>query len=147
MLGRPQGALVLAGRFWNHAPAMVATADAARIPGPRPSPEEMVDLMAFLAADPARDAAADSLQGPLVLVRKGCLKCQALRGEGGTVGPEFAALRDRSESASGRGAAVWRPSPRTVLRAARLGVSSPRFAGDERRQLVALLRTATGGRP
>ena len=70
-LRRPQGAYELAGRFWNHAPAMFTTLRSEGVAWPEIEPGEMADLMAYLQADLARDPAPDLFQGQVLLVRKG----------------------------------------------------------------------------
>ena len=69
-LRRPQGAYELAGRFWNHAPAMFTTLMREGIAWPEIGPAEMADLMAYLRADASRDPAPDLPQGHILLVGK-----------------------------------------------------------------------------
>src|SRR3989338_1351577 len=64
-LRRPQGAYELAGRLWNHAPAMFTALPQERLDWPRISAAEMGDLMAYLDADPRRDPAPDLGRGQL----------------------------------------------------------------------------------
>ena len=71
---RPQGALELAGRIWNHAPVMFALLKQQGLEWPQIGGAEMADLMAYLQADPARDPAPDLYQGQVLLIRKGCLE-------------------------------------------------------------------------
>ena len=77
---------------------MFAVLDAERIQWPGMTESEMTDLMAYLQAEPARDPTPDLLQGQIVLVRKGCLKCHRLRNEGGRVGMELTRYQGRYES-------------------------------------------------
>lgn len=140
---RPQGMLELAGRLWNHAPVMLAVLLGKEgVTWPELSPPQMADLMAYLQAEPSRDPAADRLQGQALLVRKGCLKCHRLRGEGGAVGIELASARERYRSPVVWATAVWNHSPRMAGHAARLGVLYPRFSGDEMVHLVEFLKSA-----
>jgi cytochrome c2 len=139
-LRRSQGAFELAGRLWNHAPAMFATFGREGLPWPQISQGEMGDLMAYLQADPARDPAPDLVRGETILVRKGCLKCHRLRGEGGRVGPELGQRRPAYESAVAWAAAMWVHTPRMAVKALDVGVWYPRFVEDELGDLVAYLR-------
>ena len=138
---RPQGAFQLAGRLWNHAPAMFAAFEKEGLGWPEMRREQMTALMAYLQADPARDPAADLLQGQIVLVRKGCLKCHRLRNEGGAVGIELTRYHGGYESAVVWATTIWNHAPRMARHAAQLGVLYPRFAGDEMANLVAFLRS------
>ena len=140
-LRRPQGAYELAGRLWNHAPAMFTALTQEGVEWPRISAAEMVDLMAFLRADPKRDPPPDLPRGQVVLVSKGCLKCHSFRKEGGRVGPDLAERRAALAPAATWGAAVWAHTPRMAAAAIRVGVLYPRFAGDEMVNLLGFLRS------
>lgn len=143
---RPQGMLELAGRLWNHAPAMLAALGQAGLAWPALATGDMADLAAYLQADAARDLRPDPLQGQAALVRKGCLKCHRLRGEGGAVASDFAREPTRFQSAVGWAATVWSHAPRMADQAARLGILYPRFTGEEMTNLVGFLRQATAVR-
>lgn len=140
-LRRPQGAYELAGRFWNHAPAMFTTVIREGIAWPEISPAEMVDLMAYLRADPSRDPAPDLAQGHILLVGKGCLKCHRYRGEGGRIAEELTRAHPGYESPVTWAATVWKHAPRMAEEARRMGVPYPRFTGEEMGNLVGLLRS------
>jgi mono/diheme cytochrome c family protein len=142
-LRRPQGEFELAGRLWNHAPAMFTTLVQEGIAWPPIEAPEMADLMAYLGATAARDSPPDLFAGRAALVRKECLKCHTLRGEGGGIAPELAHRRPIYSSASAWAAAMWRHTPAMALRALEVGVMYPRFSGDEMRNLVAFLRGAS----
>ena len=146
-LRRPQGALELAGRLWNHAPVMFALLTREGIQWPPLNASEMGDLMAYLRADPARDPAPALFQGQVTLLRKGCLKCHSLRGEGGRIGPELAARRFDYDSPSSWAATMWVHTPRMAKAAAEMGILYPRFSGHEMVNLVGFLRSAAGAPP
>jgi cytochrome c2 len=138
---RSQGAFELAGRLWNHAPAMFTTFGREGLQWPQISPAEMADLMAYLQADPARDPEADLAKGETLLVRKGCLKCHNLRGEGGRIGPDLGQRRALYESAVPWAAAMWGHTPRMAVKALDLGVLYPRFVEHELADLVGYLKS------
>ncbi|HEV8307202.1 MAG TPA: c-type cytochrome [Methylomirabilota bacterium] len=140
---RPQGMLELAGRLWNHAPAMFATVEQEGLKWPDMTREQMADLMAYLQADPTRDPTPVPLQGQVVLVRKGCLKCHRLRGEGGTEAIELTAYHGRYASPVVWATTIWNHAPRMAGAARRLGILYPRFSGDEMANLVEFLRSTT----
>lgn len=141
---RPQGVLELGGRLWNHAPAMFAAFQRQALRWPELSREQMADLAAYLQADPARDPEGDPFRGRVVLVRKGCLKCHRLRGEGGAEAIELTQYRGRYESPVGWATTVWSHAPPMASRAAQAGVLYPRFTGDEMGQLFHFLKAAAG---
>ena len=146
-LRRPQGALELAGRLWNHAPAMFALLKQEEREWPRISAQEMADLMAYLQGNPARDPVPDLSQGQVLLVRKGCLKCHQLRGEGGTVGIDLTKYHGRYASPIAWATTIWNHSPQMAAHSARLGLLYPRFSGEEMGNLVGFLRAATQASP
>ena len=140
-LRRRQGILELAGRLWNHAPAMLGVFEYEKLEWPRLSTPEMADLVAYLQADPARDPTPDLSAGQVTLVRKGCLKCHRLRGEGGAVGIEFTEYHGGYESPVAWATTIWNHSPRMAGHTARLGVLYPRFTGEEMANLFGFLRS------
>lgn len=141
-LRRPQGAFELAGRMWNHAPAMFTALRQEDVEWPQLTVAEMADLMAYLRADPARDAGPDPRRGQVTLLRKGCLKCHSLRGEGGTIARDLATPDPAYLSAPAWASTIWTHTPRMAQRAIEAGVLFPRFSGDEMGNLVAYLRSA-----
>lgn len=145
-LRHPQGAFELAGRLWNHAPAMFTVLTQEGIPWPELTETEMADLMAYLRADPARDPRPDVSRGQSTVVRKGCLKCHRLRNEGGRIGPELAERRPAYESAVAWASAMWRHTPRMAAQALEVGVAYPRFADAEMRDLVGFLQGVSRSR-
>jgi cytochrome c2 len=141
-LRRPQGAYELAGRLWNHAPAMFTALALEGVEWPRISPGEMADLMAFLQAAPSRDPPPDLVKGRATLVSKGCLKCHRFKGEGGGIGPDLAERRQSYAPAATWAATMWGHTPRMAAVAIQQGVLYPRFSGDEMVNLLGFLRSA-----
>jgi mono/diheme cytochrome c family protein len=141
-LRRPQGAFVLAGRLWNHAPGMFTALKMENLHWPQINAGEMADLMAYLEADPARDPTPDLGKGQLALLRKACLKCHNLRGEGARLAPDLSTKRASYESAVSWATEMWRHTPAMAAKAMEVGVLYPRFAEDEMLNLVAFLRSS-----
>jgi len=140
---RPQGEMELAGRLWNHLPAMFASVTGAGVVWPDISVGEMRDLMAYLGAQPERDPAPDLVRGQTVLLRKGCLKCHSLRGEGGAVKPDLAERREDYASGAAWAATMWKHTPSMASMAHARGIPYPRFSEDEMANLLGLLRSAS----
>jgi hypothetical protein len=137
----------LAGRLWNHVPAMAAALGQNGFTWPQITAVEMTGLMAFLSAQAARDAAPDPAQGQVTLLRKRCLKCHSLRHEGGPVQPDLGTHRPDYESAAAWAATMWTHTPRMAEMARRQGVPYPRFSGSEMANLLSYLRSATAPPP
>ena len=139
-LRRPQGAMELAGRLWNHVPAMSAALIQGGLEWPRIDLREMADLMAYLQADPTRDPVQDPAKGYVMLLKKQCLKCHSFRREGGRIEPDLANRRPDYESAAAWAATMWAHTPRMAEMASRQKILFPRFSGDEMGNLLAFLR-------
>jgi cytochrome c551/c552 len=140
-LKRRQGAFQLAGRLWNHAPAMFTALWQEQIGWPEISQAEMADLMAYLGADLGRDPTPDLYKGRVALLRKGCLKCHSLAGEGARVGPDLGTLGPSYRSAAAWASRMWAHTPRMAEVALARGVLYPRFQEDEMVNLIGLLRS------
>ena len=140
VLRRPQGAYELAGRLWNHAPAMFTVLKLEGLEWQQIDAAEMADLMVYLQADPTRDPVADPSRGQLLLVSKGCLKCHAWKGEGARVGPDLSQRRDSFAPAATWAARMWAHTPRMAAVAIERAVLYPRFTGDEMVHLLGFLR-------
>ncbi len=143
-LRRPQGSWELAGRMWNHMPAMFMMLTQEGLAWPQITVPEMSDLMAYLMAQPARDPAPDVLRGQLALIAKGCLKCHAFRREGARIAPDLADPRPAYRTPEAWAAAMWTHTPRMAAIALKRGILYPRFSGDELVNLVGFLRSGRG---
>lgn len=145
-LRRPQGAYALAGRFWNHAPAMFTALKHEGLAWPVIDEGEMLHLMAYLQADAARDATPEPRRGQLVLVAKGCLKCHRFQGEGANIAGDLAQRRDDYAPPERWASKVWSHTPRIAQKAIERGIPYPRFTGDEMVHLIGFLRTGGAAR-
>lgn len=143
-LTRPQGAYELAGRLWNHAPAMFTALAAGGVSWPAISPAEMADLMAYLRAEPGRDPAPDLLRGQALLLSKGCLKCHRFRGEGARVAGDLAERREDLAPAWAWASRMWAHAPPMAAAALQRGIMYPRFTGAEMVNLLGFLRSGRG---
>ena len=140
-LQRRQGLLELAGRLWNHAPAMQEEFTERGKAWPTLSTKEMADLAAFLLARPGADPPGNEARGQVLLLKKGCLKCHGFFGEGAGVGPDLS----RStvyDSPLAWATGVWDHSPKMRAKAEQLGTEYPRFEADEMVDLVAFLKAS-----
>jgi cytochrome c2 len=145
-LRRPQGAYELAGRLWNHAPAMFTVLKLEGLEWPRIDAAEMAGVMAYLQADPARDRTPDPVKGQMILIAKGCLKCHTWKGEGARVGPELSERRGSFAPAATWAATMWAHTPRMALVAVERAIVYPRFTGEEMLHLIGFLRSDRGTR-
>jgi cytochrome c551/c552 len=140
-LQRQQGLLELAGRLWNHAPAMQQSLAERGKAWPTLTTEEMANLAAFLLAKPSADRPGSKEKGQVLLFKKGCLKCHTFFGEGAGVGPDLTRF-PHYDSPLEWATSIWDHAPKMRAKAEKLGTDYPRFEGDEMVDLVEFLKTS-----
>ena len=136
-----QGLLELAGRLWNHVPAMQQKFAERGKAWPTLGTKEVADLAAFLLAKPGADPPGSEARGQLLLLKKGCLKCHTFLGEGAGVGPDLT-RSSVYDSPLDWATGVWDHAPKMRARAEQLGTEYPRFEADEMVDLVAFLKAS-----
>ena len=139
-----QGAYHLAGRLWNHAPAMFTVLTTEGLTWPQIGVAEMADLMAYLEADAGRDPSPDPRKGQMLLLSKGCLKCHSFKREGARAAPDLVEHRAELAPAPRWASKLWSHTPRMAEMAMQRGVMYPRFSGDEMNDLLGFLRSGRG---
>jgi cytochrome c2 len=105
-------------------------------------------LVCALAAVGAAAAAAqapfgpaqDPLAGSRLFGAKGCARCHAINGLGGTIGPDLGRTA-RSRSFYDLGAAMWNHLPGMVDEMRRLGIARPELAPADAADLIGFLYT------
>ncbi len=141
----------LAGRMWNHWPAMAEAMGALGMAPPTFREEEMADLFAFLFLSRYGGRPGDLMRGEAVYRAKGCAACHGHRGEG-NIGPalgQFVAGAPKERVAQ----LMWNHAPQMGEKMSSYGVPWPSFEADEMANLFAFLETglqsapADGGRP
>jgi mono/diheme cytochrome c family protein len=92
------------------------------------------------AAQPPFTAGQDPAEGARLFAAKGCVRCHAVRGVGGTIGPDLAKVR-RPRTFYDLAAAVWNHAPRMAVRMRQLRIEPPRLDPREAGDLAAYLYT------
>src|SRR3990170_3455443 len=82
----------------------------------------------------------DPLAGSRVFGARGCVKCHAVNGVGGKIGPDLGKLQ-RPRSFYDLAAALWNHAPRMADRMRSLGIQRPTLDAREAGDLVAFLFT------
>lgn len=91
-------------------------------------------------ADPGAGRAQDPLAGSQVFGSKGCVKCHAVNGIGGKVGPDLARI-PRPRSVADLAVAMWNHLPRMAAAMQEMGIPSPQLDARSAGDLVAFLFT------
>lgn len=133
----------LAGRMWNHWPAMAEAMGTLGMAPPTFHEEEMADLFAYLFLSRYEGRPGDLARGEGVYRTKGCASCHGHRGEG-NVGPALRAVAagQPKEAIVQR---MWNHAPAMGEKMSAYGVPWPRFEADDLANLIAFL--ARGSEP
>jgi mono/diheme cytochrome c family protein len=133
----------LAGRMWNHWPAMAGLMAALGMSPPTFHDEEMADLFAYLFLSRYEGPPGDASRGEVVYRQRGCASCHGPRGEG-NVGPALSPLTggEPKESIVQR---MWNHAPEMGQKMNAYGVLWPHLEAAELNDLFAFL--AAGCRP
>ncbi|MBI2372046.1 MAG: c-type cytochrome [Deltaproteobacteria bacterium] len=134
--------LQFAGLMWNHAPQMSAKMRELQVLRPQFTQSEMLDLIAYIYALPYQDIPGSPREGERLFSAKHCLRCHAIAGKGGRVGPDLQSLRWVSPVHIA--ATMWNHGRAMQERMRALKVPRPTFSGHEIVDLVSYLRA--GGR-
>jgi mono/diheme cytochrome c family protein len=105
----------------------------------------LVSFLLFLGAEPAFAQSVfsptqDPQAGSRVFGSKGCVKCHAVNGVGGTIGPDLGRIA-RARSFYGLAATMWNHLPTMAEQMARLGIDRPQLDSREAGDLIAFLFT------
>jgi len=137
--------LYVAQAMWNHGPRMTAKIVGRGIKQPAFQGKEMADLLAFIrgravAGIPNQKLTApgDPIAGKRLFAEKGCLRCHAIRGAGGAVGPDLG-RKELYRSVTGIAGAMWNHGPAMWAKMEQLRLARPRFSKNEMADLIAYL--------
>lgn len=135
----------LAGRMWNHWPAMAEAMGTLGMAPPTFHEEEMADLFAYLFLSRYDGRPGDIARGQAAYRQKGCESCHGQFREGhvGVALNAFAA-GEPQESVLQR---MWNHAPQMGKKMSAYGVPWPRFEPDEMVNLFAFLGSAAGSAP
>jgi mono/diheme cytochrome c family protein len=100
----------------------------------------IVTVPGVVRGQPLFSAQHDPLAGERLFKDKGCVRCHAVKGVGGTIGPDLARV-GRPRSFFDLAAALWNHAPRMSARMRALGVVRPPLTAAEAGDLTAYLFT------
>ncbi len=136
--------LQMAQDLWNHGPVMTSMMRARGLEVPTFRGNEIVDLFAYVRGQGQRRAvrafksAGDPVKGKKVFANKGCIRCHAVFGRGGSIGPDLgrAELRGSVTQLAGR---MWNHWPVMSGTMQSMGMSTPVFRDEELADVFAYL--------
>ncbi len=138
--------LFLAQALWNHGPDMAAKMRELGIERPRLENDDVTNLVAFIrGADAAPLSARDVATqlgspraGKALFSDKTCVKCHAIAGVGGSVGPDLGTHRPMRHVGEMAGA-LWNHGPAMWAKMRALDVTFPRLDGAQTADVLAYL--------
>jgi len=137
--------LFMAQAMWNHAPRMTEQMQALGIERPVFQGREMTDLLSYVRqtaqspmVTPVYLKPGNPQRGKELFAEKGCSRCHAIRGEGGSVGPDLGRqpLRRNLTEVAGL---MWNHEPHMRQKTQELDLPLPRFAEQEMADVIAYL--------
>lgn len=145
--------LRIAQALWNHGPAMTGAMRRMNLDPPRFRGNEFLDLVAFLRSQGQRAAprefrsAGDPEKGRRLFTGKGCMRCHAVFGQGGGVGPDLG-LAELRGSVTQLAGTMWNHWPAMTSAMEAMGMTPPVFTDDELGDVFAyLFRVRYAGPP
>ncbi|MDX1624856.1 MAG: cytochrome c, partial [Gemmatimonadota bacterium] len=144
-LGSFRSPIPVAAAMWNHGPEMIGEMRRRGIERPSFRGSELVDLIAYLRSA-ARTSPTEGVhvlpgsarEGRELFGTKSCVRCHAVRGRGGNVGPDLAAPGLR-RSLMEFAATMWNKAPRMLRAMEARNVAIPHLEASEMADIVAYL--------
>jgi len=130
--------------MWNHAPEMWQRMQKEDFRAAPMTEGEVTDLFAFLYLVRYMDEPGDTARGRRLFESKGCIQCHAVRGQGGKIGPDLAAISGIDTPIEWT-QALWNHAPAMEKNISKVGVAWPRFEKSEMNDLLAYVREVVGG--
>jgi cytochrome c2 len=125
--------------MWNHAPQMWERMRADGVSYPSLSYDETAQLLAYLYMSRHVDDPGDPARGHELFESKRCVRCHAVRGVGGRIGPDLAAVSDLTGPMEWT-EALWNHASGMRQATEQEGIAWPQFQGHELRDLYAFVR-------
>jgi nitric oxide reductase subunit C len=137
--------IFLATAMWNHGAKMAEKMRERQVARPQLRGSDIADILAYIngaARGEGRHsihmAAGSPKRGAELFREKKCVVCHAVRGKGGTVGPDLAEER-LPKKASAVAAIMWNHAPKMWAKMAEREIPIPTFADNEMADIIAYL--------
>ena len=137
--------LFLARAMWRHGPPMANKMAEMKVARPELRGTDLADIHSYIQSASAEGSIekvymvpGSPARGKAVFAEKGCVKCHAIRGSGGHIGPDLAA-KGLHRSVTEIAGLMWNHEPAMWARMQELGIPLPAFSDQEISDLIAYL--------
>jgi len=138
--------IFLSQAIWNHGPVMISSMVKLGMKWPVFEGMEMMDLLEFIKANtkgPKETAfitPGNPKEGKLIFASKGCIKCHAIRGEGGKGGEDLGKkAKTLYKSLTQIASSMWNKGPTVLAKMAQTQSGIPKFSPKEMADLISYL--------
>jgi mono/diheme cytochrome c family protein len=137
--------LFLARAMWSRGPAMAKKMAELRVARPELRGADLADILAYIQSA-STDGSTEKVymvpgspaRGETVFAEKGCVKCHAVRGVGGHVGPDLG-TSGLHKSVTEIAGLMWDHEPAMWARMQESGIALPAFSDQEISDVIAYL--------
>lgn len=144
---RDYSPIFMAQAMWNHGSEMEATMKKLGINRPQFKDKEMLDLSAYVRRQSRGEKReygfmlpGNPKEGKQLFNKKGCIKCHAIRGEGGNIGPDLGKKAgDLQRSLNEIAGLMWNHWPNMYRKMIEMRIEVPSFSGKEMADIIAYL--------
>lgn len=141
---RPDHATIaqLVTAMWNHAPKMWERMRVEKVSYPSLTHEETARLVAYLYMSRHVDPPGNAEHGSQLFQSKECIRCHAINGQGGRIGPDLAQVPGL-DSPVAFTRELWNHASAMQVRMQELGITWPEFEGHDLNDLFAYRQAAS----
>jgi mono/diheme cytochrome c family protein len=130
--------------MWNHAQSMIEPITQATGQWPQFTGGEMNDLIAYVSAgDRTEPPSGQKVRGNAELgwrvFQAKCIQCHAVRGQGGSVGPELGPEHEMPLTTARFASVMWNHAPAMIRQGRDKGIALPVLQGNEITDLLTFL--------
>jgi len=137
--------LFLAGAMWRHGAAMARKMGESNVPRPGFGGRDLAHILAYIqnvsteySAEKIYMVPGNPVRGEKVFTGKGCVRCHAVRGTGGHIGPDLGRM-ELHHSVTEIAGLMWNHQPAMWAKMQALGIPLPEFSDQEISDLIAYL--------
>ncbi len=127
--------------MWNHAPQMWQRMRVEHVSYPELQEQDVARLLAFLYMSGHADEAGNPERGRQLFVERGCIRCHALHGQGGKIGPDLAKITG-VDTPMAWTQAMWNHASAMQARMQAAKITWPQFQGHELNDLFSYVLQA-----